>query len=133
MTADRDTKQRTRTWWPLVLAIAAMIAIMQFVKAPHATPVMCDSDIAADTADVLMLSASWCGYCTRARQMFVKDGINYCEYDIERTKTGADLYARSGARGVPVIYVGEAVFFGFNSHEIRQALVAEDIVSLDRL
>jgi len=25
------------------------------------------------------------------------------------------------------------VFFGFNSHEIKQALVAEDVVSLDRL
>ncbi len=133
MTVDRETPQRSRTWWPLVLAIAGMIAIMQFAKAPDVTPVMCDSDVAADAADVLMLSASWCGYCARARQMFVKDGINYCEYDIERTQAGADLYARSGARGVPVIYVGEAVFFGFNSHEIRQALVADDIVSLDRL
>ncbi|MGR9090344.1 MAG: glutaredoxin family protein [Gammaproteobacteria bacterium] len=133
MTAEREPARRTRTWWPLVLAIVGMVAVMQFVQAPDVAPVMCDSDVAADAVDVLMLSASWCGYCARARQMFVKDGINYCEYDVEQTKTGAELYARSGVRGVPIIYVGEAMFVGFNPHEIKQALVAEAIVSLDRL
>ena len=133
MTTKPETAPRSRTWWPLVFAIVAMIAVMQFVKAPAVAPVMCQRDVAADAVDVLMLSASWCGYCARARQMFVKDAIDYCEYDIEQTQTGARLYARSGARGVPVIYVGDAMFFGFNSHEIRQALVAEDVVSLDRL
>lgn len=126
-------KAASRTWWPLVFAIVAMIAVMQLVKAPAIDPVVCDRDVAVDTVDVLMLSASWCGYCARARQMFVKDAINYCEYDVEQTSTGARLYQQSGARGVPIIYVGDAAFFGFNPHEIRQALVAEDIVSLDRL
>lgn len=133
MTVNPEPARRTRTWWPLVLAIAGMIALMQFVQAPDVAPVKCDSDVAADTVDVLMLSASWCGYCARARQMFVKDGINYCEYDVEQTQTGAKLYAQSGVRGVPIIYVGEDVFVGFNPHEIRQALVAADIVNLDQL
>ena len=133
MTTEGQPEPRSRTWWPLVVAIFAMFAVMQLVKTPHVAPVRCDSDVAADAVDVLMLSASWCGYCARARQMFVEDGINYCEYDIEQTEKGAKLYARSGARGVPIIYVGEEVFVGFNSHEIRQALVAGDIVNLDRL
>ncbi len=133
MTTSNEGTSRTRTWWPLAFAIVAVIALMQFVKAPAVDPIVCDRDVAADAADVVMLSAAWCGYCARARQMFVKDGINYCEYDVELTRTGAQLYAQSGARGVPIIYVGDAAFFGFNRHEIRQALVAEEIVSLDRL
>ena len=116
-----------------MLAIVAMITVMQLVKTPDVAPIKCDTDVAADAVDVLMLSASWCGYCARARQMFVADGINYCEYDVEQTQTGANLYARSGVRGVPIIYVGEEMFVGFNPHEIRQALVAGDVVSLDRL
>jgi glutaredoxin len=133
LTSGQKAAPRSRTWWPLVLAIAVVIAVMQFAKAPAVAPVVCDRDVAADAVDVLMLSASWCGYCARARRMFVKDGINYCEYDVEQTSTGAQLYAQSGARGVPIIFVGDAALFGFNPHEIRQALVAEDIVSLDRL
>lgn len=133
MTDGQQAAPRARTWWPLALAIVAMIAVMQFAKAPAVPPVMCERDIAADAVDVLMLSASWCGYCARARRMFAREGINYCEYDVEQSSTGARLYARSGARGVPIIYVGDTALFGFNPHEIRQALVAADIISLDRL
>lgn len=126
-------RRATRTLWPIVIALVVLVGAMQYSKSPRLPPVNCDSDAAADAVDVLMLSASWCGYCAKARQMFIEDGINYCEYDVERTQAGADRYRRSGIRGVPIIYIGDETFVGFNRHEINQALVAEDVVSLDAL
>jgi len=133
MNDNPATPPGNRRLWPLLIGIAALIGVMQYAKTPNLPPVNCDTDVAADAVDVVMLSASWCGYCARARQMFIEDEISYCEYDVEKTTTGANLYMRSGLRGVPVIYVGDNVFSGFNRHEITQALVADDIVSFDAL
>lgn len=63
---------------------------------------------------VVMLSASWCGTCKKARTYFRRNGIPFREYDIETSRTGKRLYEQLGANGVPVILVGKKRMNGFS-------------------
>lgn len=111
---------------PLVLGVVALIALAQYLKTPTVEPVRCGRDIVADAADVVMLGASWCRYCRRARGFFVEHGINYCEYDIEQSPRGAELYQRSRLGIIPIIYIGDEVIAGFDRDEIVQTLTARN-------
>ena len=64
--------------------------------------------------EVVMLSASWCGYCKKAETYFKKNKVRYTSYDIERSSKGKRLYKQLGARGVPVILVGTKRMNGFS-------------------
>ena len=63
---------------------------------------------------VVMLSASWCGSCKKAKQYFRRNGIPFLEYDIEKSSRGKRLYEQLGATGVPVILVGKKRMNGFS-------------------
>jgi glutaredoxin len=64
---------------------------------------------------VILYSASWCGYCKRARNYFNGHGIAYTEYDVETSEKGRRDYKRLGAKGVPVILVGNHRMNGFSA------------------
>lgn len=64
---------------------------------------------------VVMYSASWCGYCNKARSYFNSHGVAFSEYDIETSAKGQQDYARLGAHGVPVILVGNQRLNGFSA------------------
>ena len=63
---------------------------------------------------VVMYSASWCGVCKRAKRYFHKQGIPFAEYDVEKSSKGKSEYRKLGARGVPVILVGNRRMDGFS-------------------
>ncbi len=63
---------------------------------------------------VVMYSTTWCGVCKRAKQYFNKNNIAYTEYDVENDEKGRQDFANLGARGVPVILVGNQRLNGFN-------------------
>lgn len=63
---------------------------------------------------VVMYSTSWCGYCKKARQYFAANGIDYIDYDIEQDVAAKKSYDGLGARGVPVILVGNRRMNGFS-------------------
>ncbi len=69
---------------------------------------------------VVMYSAAWCGYCKKARNYFKREGIAFTEYDIETSAQGQRDYERLGARGVPVILVGERRLNGFSEASFRK-------------
>ena len=62
---------------------------------------------------VVMYSASWCGYCRKARRYFEAHQVPFEEYDVETSEKGQRDYAALGARGVPVILVGDKRLNGF--------------------
>ena len=68
----------------------------------------------ASKNEVVMFSASWCGYCKKAERYFRKNKIQYTNYDIEKSSKGRRLYKQLGARGVPVILVGTKRMNGFS-------------------
>lgn len=105
-----------------VLLVVGGSGVAWLTRGSPVSPVFC-AEAAPPPADtVVMLSASWCGYCRRAREMFVREGIGYCEYDIETSATGARRHAATGARGVPVILIGGQAIFGFSPATVRAAL-----------
>ncbi len=64
---------------------------------------------------VIMYSTSWCGVCRRAKTFFQEKGIGYNELDIEKSGKARNAYDRLGARGVPVILVGNKRMNGFSA------------------
>lgn len=65
--------------------------------------------------EVVMYSASWCGYCAKARKYFSQNNIVFTEYDIEKNKQARKAYDALGAKGVPVILVGKKRMNGFSA------------------
>jgi len=72
--------------------------------------------------EIVLYSASWCGYCTATREFFKDNGIRFTELDIENTAAGAEGYAKLGAGGVPLIVVGDELVRGYNEAGLRQML-----------
>jgi glutaredoxin len=61
-----------------------------------------------------MYSTVRCGYCRKARAYFKANGIAFTDYDVETSDKGRQDYRRMGARGVPVILVGDQRMMGFS-------------------
>jgi len=55
-----------------------------------------------------------CGYCKKAKNYFKSKNIRYIEYDIDVNKTARKKYDKMGAKGVPVILVGNRRMNGFS-------------------
>jgi glutaredoxin len=122
--------RRSRLAWLLFAGVAAMIALQEWRRPRHATAVHCDEDAAQSVVQVTMLTAAWCPYCTKARNWLVDRGVSYCEWDIERSATGAERYARGEIKVIPQIFIADRVLVGFNPHELEQTLVAHDVLPL---
>lgn len=70
--------------------------------------------------NVIMYSASWCGYCAKARKYFSENNIAFTEYDIEKNRKAREEYDALGAKGVPVILVGRKRMNGFSAGGFEQ-------------
>jgi glutaredoxin len=64
--------------------------------------------------DVVMYSASWCGYCKQARRYFRQKNIAFDEYDVEKSSKGKTDFRKLGGNGVPLILVGNKRMSGFS-------------------
>jgi glutaredoxin len=71
---------------------------------------------------VVLYGASWCGYCAAARRLFEQNGIQYVEWDVEKTTEGREGHRKLGGGGVPVIVVGDEVIHGYNEGALRSML-----------
>ncbi|WP_020410887.1 glutaredoxin family protein [Hahella ganghwensis] len=84
------------------------------------TNVSYDTSVFDTGRQVVMYSTSWCGYCKMARKYFRSNGIAYTEHDIEKSQAAKREYDRMGARGVPVILVGDKRMNGFSESGFRR-------------
>ena len=58
---------------------------------------------------VVIYSTGWCPYCTRARQLLNKKGVEFEEIDVDaRAEARTEMTARSGRTSVPQIFIGAA-------------------------
>jgi glutaredoxin len=78
--------------------------------------------IAQQKAEVKMYATAWCPYCAKARAYFERRKIAYVEVDIEKSRDGRAEYDKLGARGVPVILVGQQRMNGFSEARLSQLL-----------
>ncbi|GAA0706144.1 glutaredoxin family protein [Dokdonella soli] len=71
---------------------------------------------------VVLLSASWCGYCRKLRTDLKQWGVHYREYDIENSTAGTRAFALLKGSGVPILLVGERRFHGYVPRQIHTSL-----------
>lgn len=83
---------------------AEQLAKLQSLRAPTV----------ASVSGVVLYSAVWCGYCTKAKAWLGAKGIAYREVDID-TPDGMASYAQAGGgRGVPLLVAGGQRVQGFS-------------------
>lgn len=75
---------------------------------------------------VIMYSTQWCGYCKKARRYFKKHSIPFTEYDIDKNPRAKARYKKMGARGVPVILVGDKRMNGFSEKGFQRLYASND-------
>lgn len=68
---------------------------------------------------VVMYSTQWCKYCKKARRYFKDNNIAFTEYDVEKSEKGKQDYKRLGAKGVPIIMIGERRMNGFSIKKFK--------------
>lgn len=76
----------------------------------------------APTGTVVLYATDWCGYCRQARALLAEKGVQYTEYDIEKSAEGKRQYDALGVRGVPVLNINGTVVKGFDRRAILAAL-----------
>jgi glutaredoxin len=69
---------------------------------------------AAIDRSVTLLSATWCGVCTRAKEHLRARGISFTEHDVEKSGIGKSEFKRLNGKGVPIILVGQQRMNGFS-------------------
>lgn len=122
-----------RARWPgyaLVLVVGVWLAIKTVNN--FAVPrLMCEREVMPDANTVVMLSASWCGYCKQARSFMHDEHIRHCEYDIETDQEGRRRFAQQPLKVIPILSLGEQTLVGFEREELEQALMAKGLRSLE--
>jgi len=72
--------------------------------------------------EVIMYAVPDCGYCRKARQYFSKHGIDFVEYNINKSSKRLKEFRRLGGRGTPLILIDGKKIQGFNTRAIESAL-----------
>jgi len=106
----------------IVIIAMILFALVLIVQHKTVKTINCTPDIIKQKPDIIMLGAWWCRYCYRAKQYFQKNHINYCEYDMENTTTGKQLYAENGGGAIPLLLIGQYRLRGFDPAMIQAAL-----------
>ncbi len=106
----------------MFIIIALFFVFFLYSRHETVTTIDCTPDIIASKPDVIMLGAWWCSYCYRAKKYFQRSNIHYCEYDMENTDIGKQLYQQHGAGAIPIILIGKYQLSGFSEQRIESAL-----------
>jgi glutaredoxin len=112
---------RKRKKGGLLIILILLVTFIFFTRHESVTTIDCTPEIIASKPDIIMLGAWWCPYCHQAKRYFQQNQIHYCEYDMESTKTGKQLYEKYGG-GIPVLIIGKYQLNGFNESQVETAL-----------
>jgi glutaredoxin len=108
----------------LYLLVLFSLAMILFSRHESVNTVDCTPENIASKPDVIMLGAWWCTYCYQAKKYFQKNGIRYCEYDMENTDIGKQLYEEHGSGAVPILLIGQYQLNGFSERQVEMALTS---------
>lgn len=102
------------------LVLSALIALAVYLGGP--APVYCQQSFAERDQPVVMFSSRFCPYCRQARLLFAQHHIRYCEYNVNTSPENQQEFLNLGGLGVPLIMIGDEVFYGFNESIITAEL-----------
>lgn len=84
------------------------------------------SNLANPVKRVTILSAQWCGVCTKAKNYMKGRNIAFEEWDIDKSDFARAKMNELGAKGVPVILVGNQKMVGFSESRLDSMLKKAD-------
>lgn len=122
--AAANTSSGMLKWVMVALVLGAGLWFGKpFWQKTNAAP----EETAAQTAangqpPVTLYSAEWCGYCTMTRELFVANGVQFVELDIEKTTAGYEGHKKLNGDGVPLIVVGDELIRGYDETRLRSTL-----------
>lgn len=74
-------------------------------------------------SQVIIYSTPTCVYCKMAKEFFVKNNIEYKEFNVaEDTQAQQEMVQKSHQLGVPVIDINGEIFIGFDKAGLTKAL-----------
>ena len=68
----------------------------------------------------ILYSASWCGYCSDARDFLIEHNIEFHYFDVEKDKEAGVRYKKSGGQVVPFLVLGDKTLKGFTETAYHQ-------------
>ena len=72
--------------------------------------------------DVVLYSASWCGWCTKARAHLDREGIQYEVRDVDIDAISRELREKTGRGGVPVLDFSGEILRGYSPGQYDRAI-----------
>lgn len=114
---------------PFYLAVSVgIVALLYYFSGPE--PRYCDKPFEARADTVVMFSTRWCPYCKKARQLFVNNQVAYCEYDVGSSSENQEAFTELGGSGVPLILIGEEIFYGFSEVGLKKSLIRQGFLQI---
>jgi len=83
---------------------------------------------AVGDAPVVMLSASWCGYCRKLRADLRRWDVAFSEFDVEDDAAGTQAYSLLRGNGVPILLVNEHRVSGYAPSRARELLASAGLL-----
>ncbi len=71
---------------------------------------------------VTLYSSRQCAHCKQLKQVLLQNNIKFMEFDVQSNRRAAKDFQRLGARGVPVLLVGESRLDGFQPQKLNKLL-----------
>lgn len=72
---------------------------------------------------IVIYSTPTCHFCQMTKEFFKENNIEYTDYNVsEDTDKRQEMIDKSGQMGVPVIFIGEEMFVGFDKDKLSAAL-----------
>ncbi len=71
---------------------------------------------------ITLYSTANCPHCRQAKEYLECRGLRFLELDVQRNARAQKAFARLGARGVPVIMIGETRIDGFDRRRLDALL-----------
>lgn len=76
---------------------------------------------------VTIYTTPTCHFCQMSKEFFAANGVAYTEHNVATdTAMREEMIAKSGQRGVPVIFVGDDMVVGFDKRRLSELLGVGD-------
>ena len=124
--SDRQQKHkaasRPRRLNGIIILAIVVAGLVLFSYKPTIDRIHCNDEILANKPEVIMLATWWCPYCYQARRYLTRNDISYCEYDIERSSKGAQLFNDVNGQVIPVLIFDKYILRGFDESRVESLL-----------
>ena len=111
-----ETTRTTRVGYAATIAVAAFALLFGVAIATERTLAYVYNPTRNNPPNhVIVLSASWCGYCMSLRHHLTELKVPYTDLDTEDTTEGRWAFAAIHGTGVPITIVGDQVIRGLGT------------------